>query len=120
MVSLISVGFLLALTFLVLYLNYHENVYRKKTRIQGYILDHWGKGSPSAAETAILDLDVEILRRQEMEMKRKSDLIDPTALSGVDDLLYIDGHLLNPPSKPTKFKNALSTSPRPQLDRRVP
>ena len=32
--------------------------------IKSYILDHWGKGSPSAAETAVLDLEVEILKQQ--------------------------------------------------------
>ena len=40
------------------------------TKKQGYILDHWGKGSPSAAETAVLDQEVEILKK-EMEASRR-------------------------------------------------
>ena len=38
--------------------------------VKGYILDHWGKGSPSAAETAVLDLEVEILKQQERDSRR--------------------------------------------------
>lgn len=72
------------ITFLVLYWNYNETVHRRLTKKQSYILDHWGKGSPSAAETAVLDLEVEILKKQEREIKAKQ----------VDDLLVIDGRPL--------------------------
>lgn len=40
---------------------------------KGYILDHWGKGSPSAAETAVLDLEVEILKEQERQSQRAQE-----------------------------------------------
>ena len=69
-VSLISVGLIMFITFVVLYWNYYETVHRRLTKKQGYILDHWGKGSPSAAETAVLDQEVEILKK-EMEATRK-------------------------------------------------
>ena len=68
-VSLISVGLIMFITFLVLYWNYYETIHRRMTKKQGYILDHWGKGSPSAAETAVLDQEVEVLK-QEMEQSQ--------------------------------------------------
>ena len=41
------------------------------TKKQGYILDHWGKGSPSAAETAVLDQEVEVLKQEMEEASQK-------------------------------------------------
>ena len=60
---------------------------------KGYILDHWGKGSPSAAETAVLDLEVEILKEQERESQRAQE----GQLEGqpLDDRLVIDGRPFN-------------------------
>ena len=55
---------------------------------KGYILDHWGKGSPSAAETAVLDLEVEILKEQERQSQRAQE-------GQLDDLLVIDGRPFN-------------------------
>ena len=45
--------------------------YRRMTKKQGYILDHWGKGSPSAAETAVLDQEVEVLKQEMEEASQK-------------------------------------------------
>lgn len=109
-VSLISVGLIMFITFLVLYWNYNETVHRRLTKKQSYILDHWGKGSPSAAETAVLDLEVEILKKQEREIKAKQ----------VDDLLVIDGRPLNTaePSlttTTTEEEPPLTTTLRPLL-----
>ena len=68
--SLVSVGFLMIVTFLVLYWNYYENVHRKLNKKQGVILDHWGKGSPSAAETAILDIGKQNKKRGAARRRR--------------------------------------------------
>lgn len=100
-VSLISVGLIMIVTFLVLYWNYHETIHRRMTKKQGYILDHWGKGSPSAAETAILDLEVEILKGEERKKK-------------VDDLLVIDGRPLDSLSG-----SKITSSTERSLDSRV-
>ena len=89
-VSLLSVGFLMIVTFLVLYWNYYETIHRRMTKKQGFILDHWGKGSPSAAETAILDIEVEILKQEE-EAKLRKMLPISTEATNQDDLLMIDG-----------------------------
>lgn len=63
--------------------------------------DHWGKGSPSAAETAILDLEVEILKGEERKKK-------------VDDLLVIDGRPLDSLSG-----SKITSSTERSLDSRV-
>merc|ERR1712062_461132 len=89
-VSLISVGLIMFITFLVLYWNYYETIHRRMTKKQGFILDHWGKGSPSAAETAILDIEVEILKQEE-EAKLRKMLPISTEATNQDDLLMIDG-----------------------------
>ena len=95
-VSLISVGLIMSITFLVLYLNYSETVHRRMTKKQGYILDHWGKGSPSAAETAVLDLEVEKLKEQDRETKKEAEKkMIQKRKEQVDDLLVIDGRPLN-------------------------
>jgi len=108
-VSLFSVGLILIITFLVLYWNYYETVHRRMTKKKGYILDHWGKGSPSAAETAVLDLEVEILKQQERETQRKEGQLD--------DLLVIDGRPFNEDSdqtmQPSQFR---TTSMAPSID----
>ena len=108
-VSLFSVGFIMIITFLVLYWNYHETIHRRMTKKQGYILDHWGKGSPSAAETAVLDLEVEILKEEQRETRRKeaqramsrpppgstTTSEQPQPQEELDDLLVIDGRPLD-------------------------
>ena len=79
------------------------------TKKQGYILDHWGKGSPSAAETAVLDLEVEILKEEQRETRRKeaqramsrpppgstTTSEQPQPQEELDDLLVIDGRPLD-------------------------
>ena len=71
------------------------------TYIKGYILDHWGKGPPSAAETAVLDLEVEILKQQERETQRKgkeSTIISISAkVKSQERLLELTLHGLCPP-----------------------
>ena len=73
-------------------------------------MDHWGKGSPSAAETAVLDLEVEILKEQERETRRKEAQMaikerTTTTFASVsafpDDLLVIDGRPLENGETPT-------------------
>ena len=95
-VSLISVGFLMIVTFLVLYWNYYETIHRRMTKKGGFILDHWGKGSPSAAETAILDIEVEILKQEEEAKLRKMNnlpISTEATLNLDEDLLMIgDGN----------------------------
>ena len=82
-------------TFLVLYWNYYETIHRRMTKKQGFILDHWGKGSPSAAETAILDIEVEILKQEEEAKLRKLPM-STEATNQDEDLLMIDGkHLFD-------------------------
>ena len=44
------------------------------TKKQAVILDHWGKGSPSAAETAVLDIEVGILKAYHKMMASSADL----------------------------------------------
>ena len=83
-------------TFLVLYWNYYENIHRRMTKKQGFVLDHWGKGSPSAAETAILDIEVEILKQEEEAKLRKMNnlpISTEATLNLDEDLLMIgDGN----------------------------
>ena len=57
---------------------------------KGYILDHWGKGSPSAAETAVLDLEVEILKEQERESQRAQEGQTEPPLVFDDRVFYED------------------------------
>ena len=98
-------------TFLVLYWNYYETIHRRMTKKQGFILDHWGKGSPSAAETAILDIEVEILKQEE-EAKLRKMLPISTEATNQDDLLMIDGKNL--------FDNLNGdTTTMPPMDTRV-
>jgi len=126
-VSLISVGLIMFITFLVLYWNYYETIHRRMTKKQGYILDHWGKGSPSAAETAVLDQEVEVLK-QEMEeasQKKIPSTVDTNSLINKvlveDDLLYIDGRSLNSylTSSTATFGTRTTSKPAPRLDSRV-
>ena len=68
--------------------------YRRMTKKQGYILDHWGKGSPSAAETAVLDQEVEVLK-QEMEeasQKKIPSTVDTNSL--ISKVFYLS-HILS-------------------------
>ena len=96
MVGSVSVGFIMIITFLVLYWNYHETVHRRLTKKHGYILDHWGKGSPSMAETAVLDMEVEILKEQEKNTKFSKQPNQPAeSFDYLDDLLFIDGRSYN-------------------------
>ena len=64
--SLLSVGFFISST----------PSHFRLTKKQAVILDHWGKGSPSAAETAVLDIEVGILKAEEMEAQRKLEELE--------------------------------------------
>jgi hypothetical protein len=77
------------MTLSVLYWNYYETVTRRSTKKQSIILDHWGKGSSSSANS--LDPDSEYLReKMDPSRDQRTKVLKDDGDDGDDDEHLID------------------------------